>query len=161
MGVISICSVQLVSKVGFLSLSTSTFRLLCSNGQENVSAGILCSQESKLRSLSLKSDCVSKLVNLIWSECFAPVAFCWQKSTQDSYNMPLMISSNRASDILKLIELKKKYNLNLIIMGAQEATLVSRQIADSKIPLVINPTGSLNSVDSSSVFISSCMSISL
>ena len=63
-------------------------------------------------------------------------------------NMPLMINSNRASDILKLIELKKKYNLNLIIMGAQEATLVSRQIADSKIPLVVNPINNIpNSFD--------------
>ena len=58
-------------------------------------------------------------------------------------NMPLMINSNRASDILKLIELKKKYNLNLIIMGAQDATLVSRQIADSKIPLVVNPINNI------------------
>ena len=79
-GVISICSVQLVSRVGFLSLSTSTFRLLCSKGQENVSPGILCNQDNKLRSLSLKSDWDSKFVNLIWSECFAPVAFCWQKT---------------------------------------------------------------------------------
>jgi imidazolonepropionase-like amidohydrolase len=63
-------------------------------------------------------------------------------------NMPLMINSNRASDILKLIELKKKYNLNLIIMGAQEAVLVSRQIADSKIPLVVNPINNIpNSFD--------------
>ena len=65
MGVISICSVQEVSKCGFFNLSTSTFRLLCSKGQEKVSLGILCNQESKLRSLSLKSDWLSRFVNLI------------------------------------------------------------------------------------------------
>lgn len=63
-------------------------------------------------------------------------------------NMPLIVKSNRASDILKLIELKKKYNLNLIIMGAQEATLVSDQISDSKIPLIVNPINNIpNSFD--------------
>ena len=63
-------------------------------------------------------------------------------------NLPLIIKSNRASDILKLIELKKKYNLNLIIMDAQEASLVADQIADSKIPLIINPINNIpNSFD--------------
>jgi len=62
--------------------------------------------------------------------------------------LPLIIESNRASDILKLIKLKKKYNLNLIIMGAQEATLVSTQIAESRIPLIIDPMNNIpNSFD--------------
>ena len=38
-GVISICSVQLVSRCGALILSTSTFSERCSNGQANVSEG--------------------------------------------------------------------------------------------------------------------------
>ena len=63
-------------------------------------------------------------------------------------NLPLIIKSNIASDILKLIQLKEKYNLNLVIMGAQEASLVSKQIADSKIPLVVNPINNIpNSFD--------------
>ena len=62
--------------------------------------------------------------------------------------MPIIIKSNRASDILKLIEMKKKYDLNLIIMGAQEAILVSKQLADSKIPLIVNPINNIpNSFD--------------
>ena len=62
--------------------------------------------------------------------------------------LPLIIESNRASDILKLIKLKKKYDLNLIIMGAQEATLVSSQIAENKIPLIVNPINNIpNSFD--------------
>ena len=62
--------------------------------------------------------------------------------------MPIIIKSNRASDILKLIEMKKKYDLNLIIMGAQEASLVSKQLAESKIPLIVNPINNIpNSFD--------------
>ena len=62
--------------------------------------------------------------------------------------MPIIIKSNRASDILKLIEMKNKYDLNLIIMGAQEAILVSKQLADSKIPLIVNPINNIpNSFD--------------
>ena len=63
-------------------------------------------------------------------------------------DLPLIIESNRASDILKLIEIKKKYNLNLIIMGAQEATLVIEQLAKSNIPLIVNPINNIpNSFD--------------
>ena len=58
-------------------------------------------------------------------------------------NLPLIISTHRASDILKLIELKEKYNLNLIIKGAQDASLVASQIAESNIPLIINPINNI------------------
>ena len=62
--------------------------------------------------------------------------------------MPIIIKSNRASDILKLIEIKEKYDLNLIIMGAQEASLVADQLAESKIPLIVNPINNIpNSFD--------------
>ena len=63
-------------------------------------------------------------------------------------DLPLIIEANRASDILKLIDLKKKYNLNLVIMGAQEATLVIEQLKDSDIPLIVNPINNIpNSFD--------------
>ena len=63
-------------------------------------------------------------------------------------NLPLIIKSNRASDILKLIELKKKYKLNLIIMGAQESALVSESLAKNNIPLIVNPINNIpNSFD--------------
>ena len=59
-------------------------------------------------------------------------------------NLPLIISTHRASDILKLIELKEKYDLNLIIKGAQDASLVAPQIAASGIPLIINPINNIH-----------------
>tara|TARA_Y100000746_G_scaffold210678_1_gene201139 strand:- start:256 stop:978 length:723 start_codon:yes stop_codon:yes gene_type:complete len=58
-------------------------------------------------------------------------------------DLPLIINANRASDLLKLIDLKEKYNLNLIIMGAQEAGMVARQIAESDTPLIINPINNI------------------
>ena len=57
--------------------------------------------------------------------------------------LPLIMKSHRASDLLKLIELKDKYNLNMIIMGAQEAGLIAEEIAESKIPLIINPINNI------------------
>ena len=54
-------------------------------------------------------------------------------------SLPLIMKVHRASDILKLLELKKKYGLNLILMGAQEASLVSEEISASKTPIIINP----------------------
>jgi hypothetical protein len=63
-------------------------------------------------------------------------------------NLPLIIKSHRASDIINLISLKKKYDLNLIIMGAQEASLVVNEIAKNDIPLIINPINNIpNSFD--------------
>ena len=58
-------------------------------------------------------------------------------------DLPLIISANRASDLLKLIVLKLKYDLNLIIMGAQEAGLVADKIAKNNIPLIINPINNI------------------
>ena len=54
-------------------------------------------------------------------------------------NLPLIINVNRASDILKLIDIKKLYGLNLILMSAQEAELVKDEIAENNIPVIINP----------------------
>ena len=63
-------------------------------------------------------------------------------------DLPIIIKSHRASDILKLIELKNTYDLNLIIMGAQEASLVVDKITKSKIPLIVNPINNIpNSFD--------------
>ena len=54
-------------------------------------------------------------------------------------NLPLIIKTNRASDILKLIDIKKLYGLNLVLMSAQEATLVADEIAANNIPVIVNP----------------------
>ena len=58
-------------------------------------------------------------------------------------NLPLIIKSHRASDLLKLIELKEKFNLNIIIMGAQEAGLVAAKLAEHNIPLIFDPMNNI------------------
>jgi len=58
-------------------------------------------------------------------------------------NLPLIIKSHRASDLLKLIELKEKFNLNIIIMGAQEAGLVAAKLAEYNIPLIFDPMNNI------------------
>ena len=58
-------------------------------------------------------------------------------------DLPLIIRSNRASDLLKLIELKEKFNLNIIIMGAQEAGLVAAKLAEHNIPLIFDPMNNI------------------
>lgn len=77
-GVINICSVQEVSSDGLSNLSTSTFKVFCSKGTENVSVGILCSQLSNDRSESLKPAAPSSNFEKVIS-CEAasvePVAF--------------------------------------------------------------------------------------
>lgn len=77
-GVISICSVQDVSNDGRSSRSTSTFNVFCSNGTENVSDGILCSQLSSDRSESLNPTEPSSSLEKVISCCEhsgEPVAF--------------------------------------------------------------------------------------
>ena len=58
-------------------------------------------------------------------------------------NLPLLMRVNRASDILKLIEIKKKFNINLIIMDAQEANLVATDLAENNIAVIINPVDNI------------------
>ena len=58
-------------------------------------------------------------------------------------NLPLVMKSHSAADLLKLIEIKERFNLNMIIMGAQEAHLVKSELAEAGIPLIINPINNI------------------
>ena len=58
-------------------------------------------------------------------------------------NVPLIMKSHRASDLLKLIEIKERFNLNMVIMGAQEAHLVKSELAEAGIPLIKNPINNI------------------
>lgn len=78
-GVTSRCSVQDASRGGFSKRSTSTLSVFCSNGQANVSGGILCSQESRERSESLKVVAARSEGNLsVLAPLPSPVAWFWQ-----------------------------------------------------------------------------------
>ena len=69
-------------------------------------------------------------------------------------NIPLIISVERAIDIIKVINLKKTFKrLDIILLGASEAWKVAEQIAENNIKVMIDPHNNLPSsfetVDSS------------
>ena len=53
--------------------------------------------------------------------------------------IPLVVKANRASDLIALIDFAKTKNINLIIHGAEEGWRVSRQLAEAKIPVILQP----------------------
>ncbi|WP_444997703.1 amidohydrolase family protein [Aliikangiella sp. IMCC44359] len=65
--------------------------------------------------------------------------------------IPLIISANRSDDILKLIKLAQKYNFRLVISGGGEAWVVGKQLAEAKVPVIIDPIQNLPQFDSLSI----------
>lgn len=58
--------------------------------------------------------------------------------------MPLLITANRASDILQALALKKRYpSLNLVLVNAVEGWRVGKQIAAANVPVILNPENNL------------------
>lgn len=60
---------------------------------------------------------------------------------------PLVAYAERATDLLALIQLKKDFNLDLVISGAGDAVLISQQLAEAKVPVIINAIRNLPSFD--------------
>ena len=54
--------------------------------------------------------------------------------------IPMLISVNRANDIVTAIRLGKEFNLKVILEGAAEAYLVLDQIKASGYPVIVHPT---------------------
>jgi imidazolonepropionase-like amidohydrolase len=62
---------------------------------------------------------------------------------------PLLAYADRATDILALLKLKSLYNIELVLVGASDAVLVSKAIADANVPVMMNAIDNLpNSFDS-------------
>lgn len=58
--------------------------------------------------------------------------------------MPLMISANRAQDMLNIIKLKKDYGgLDIIILGAKEGWKIADELAAANIKVMIDPHDNL------------------
>ncbi len=58
---------------------------------------------------------------------------------------PLLADVNRATDILALLKLKEQYNLDLILVGASDAVLVSEEIANAKVTVMMSAIDNLPS----------------
>ena len=62
-----------------------------------------------------------------------------------SGDKPLIAYADRATDILALLKLKKKYNLNLVLAGASDAILVSDEIAKANVVVMMSAINNLPS----------------
>ena len=62
--------------------------------------------------------------------------------------MPFVIETNRAVDILQALFMKKKYDLNLVLVSVEEAPMVLDQLKESNTPVIIDPMDNIpNSFD--------------
>ncbi len=57
--------------------------------------------------------------------------------------IPLIVSVNRSSDIITMINFAKNQDIKLVIMGASEGWMVASQLAESKIPVILEPINNL------------------
>lgn len=64
---------------------------------------------------------------------------------------PIVVSAHRADDILRLVQLARKYNVKLVVAGAGEAWLVAEQLAAAKVPVIIDPIRNLPQFESLAV----------
>ena len=63
-------------------------------------------------------------------------------------DMPIVIETNRAVDILQALAMKQKYGLNLVLVSVEEAPMVLDQIKASNTPVIIDPMDNIpNSFD--------------
>ena len=58
---------------------------------------------------------------------------------------PLIVKTNRASDMLRMIEFSQKYDLNIIFHGAKEAWRITDQLVEANIPVIIDPMDNIPS----------------
>ncbi|MCP4986171.1 MAG: amidohydrolase family protein [Colwellia sp.] len=58
---------------------------------------------------------------------------------------PLLAYVDRATDILAVLKLKEQYNLNLVLVGASDALLVSEQIAKANVVVMMSALDNLPS----------------
>ena len=62
--------------------------------------------------------------------------------------IPFVIETNRAVDILQALSMKKKYDLNLVLVSVEEAPMVLDQLKQSNTPVIIDPMDNIpNSFD--------------
>ena len=62
--------------------------------------------------------------------------------------MPFVLETNRAVDILQALAMKKKYDLNLVLVSVEEAPMVLDKLKESNTPVIIDPMDNIpNSFD--------------
>jgi imidazolonepropionase-like amidohydrolase len=61
--------------------------------------------------------------------------------------LPVIAIANRASDIASALRLAREYQLRLVIRGGVEAWKVADQLAQAKVPVMINPINDIPTFD--------------
>jgi imidazolonepropionase-like amidohydrolase len=103
-------------------------------GSAGKSPGTRAKQISMLRAEFLKADAASKKADAardIRAEMFVKLL---------KRELPLLITANRAQDIISALRLAKEFNLRLILDGAAESYLVMSEIKAANVPVIIHPT---------------------
>jgi imidazolonepropionase-like amidohydrolase len=57
--------------------------------------------------------------------------------------LPIVINTHRAADILALLDLRREFSLRLVIAGASEAWMVAGELAEAGVPVIIDPLANL------------------
>lgn len=58
---------------------------------------------------------------------------------------PLLAYADRATDLLALLALKKKYGIDLVLVGASDAVLITEEIAAANVPVILSSIDNLPS----------------
>ena len=59
--------------------------------------------------------------------------------------IPLIVRSNRAKDLLRMISIAKKYDIRIIFHGAKEAWRIAEILAEEGIPVILDPMDNIPS----------------
>ena len=62
-----------------------------------------------------------------------------------SKDIPLIVRSNRATDLLRIITVAKQYDINIIFHGAKEAWRIADILAEEDIPVILDPMDNIPS----------------
>lgn len=62
--------------------------------------------------------------------------------------LPLAVTVDRASDILAALRFADEQRLKLVLVGGAEAWMVARELAESKVPVILNPMSNLPDFES-------------
>jgi imidazolonepropionase-like amidohydrolase len=85
----------------------------------------------------------SKIASGNWREYFLPLHDLEALMPVINGEKPLVVTAHRVSDIQVLLKLKSEFDLRLVIAGASEGWLVAKELADAKVPVIIDPMANL------------------
>ncbi len=81
----------------------------------------------------------------------------------------LVVFAERATDLLVLVDIKQRFNLDVVIVGGSDAVLIQKQLVKADIPVIVNPHNNLptsfdtlnSSLDTATVLIKAGLKVGL